>query len=652
MTDGALIQMTMTRIATTVLACGLCAAACASGSGADEVSAPSQAAPDTRIVVKTADDLPRWSYEVGPSSMEIATSDERFAALAERVIADRVSALERYRFEDPAQLARWYRSLARMCALIPDYDRAGAFREQAEQVSGKPETGASLGDAVLLAETALARRGLTRASEGYEALLRAGVRDELMRMPIEEIREELITWRGAADVPSIDGVAAAAKSVTDPKIAAGNGVVSAAVVGEIAQWREAYRSLYWLAFIGPVCGEVLDVHAARERDQDRWTPRLVTLSADEAGTEVRIGVWDTGVDPSLFEGLMWTNAGETVNGVDDDGNGYVDDVHGIAQTSAGTPRATILHDLGDLAARRDELMPWLIARAQLEQGVENEQVRAYKQLLRSMDMDQRATHTEELDRVGTYAHGTHVAWIAAAGNPFVRIVNVTHSVPDEAEDARTPSVEEAKAEAASSVAAVEYMRAAGVRVVNMSWLASREHLERDLEERGVGASETERAELARLMFAEQRAGLERAIREAPEMLFVCGAGNFSDDVDFAQYIPAGLRLPNLITVGSVNAVDRVAGFSSRGAAVGIFANGDKAIGALPGGAFAMFSGTSAAAPQVTNAAAKVLALRPELSPVQVIDLLRRTADPLPGSADGLIVNPRRAVDEARRSALK
>jgi subtilisin family serine protease len=49
------------------------------------------------------------------------------------------------------------------------------------------------------------------------------------------------------------------------------------------------------------------------------------------GTEVVVGVVDTGIDwthPDLA-GNMWTNPGEIAgNGVDDDGNGYVDDVHG------------------------------------------------------------------------------------------------------------------------------------------------------------------------------------------------------------------------------------------------------------------------------------------------------------------------------------
>ncbi|MFO0873947.1 MAG: S8 family peptidase [Phycisphaerales bacterium] len=45
----------------------------------------------------------------------------------------------------------------------------------------------------------------------------------------------------------------------------------------------------------------------------------------------RVAVLDTGISyshPDLASNI-WTNPGEVVNGVDDDGNGYVDDIHGI-----------------------------------------------------------------------------------------------------------------------------------------------------------------------------------------------------------------------------------------------------------------------------------------------------------------------------------
>ncbi len=64
---------------------------------------------------------------------------------------------------------------------------------------------------------------------------------------------------------------------------------------------------------------------------------ITRISAPEAwmishgSTDVVVAVIDTGVDTSIpqLKGSLWTNPGEIAdNGIDDDGNGYVDDIHG------------------------------------------------------------------------------------------------------------------------------------------------------------------------------------------------------------------------------------------------------------------------------------------------------------------------------------
>ena len=595
--------------------------------------------PDNRIVIASVSDLPRRDYQVGASSMAVVTDDAAFRSLATKIADDRIQVLRTHRFRDPEQTRRWYRSIARLYSQIPDFESAAQYQALAED----PEPAHSLGRIVGLVEAELQSATSKRGDGDYDDRFAQTLRARLREAPFHAIREELVTWRGAADIPSEDGIRAAAETITDPKLRAANGMASDAVVAEIINWREAYRSLYWLRLIGPIAAELLDSNAALEREGDLWTPRQVTLDAAQPWREVRVGVWDTGVDPAAMGDAMWRNQAEQPNAIDDDANGFIDDLHGISLTAGGSPRPGTLRALGSLSRPYDDLLSAVIAEADIARGVENSGTAAFKQLLRSLSVNDRATFDEERARVAGFIHGTHVASIAVAGNSFARIVAAACGYPDEVEDARPPSRESVLAEAETPMTTVRYFKQQGVRIVTMSWLTSARVLEAELDRHGIGATAEERSSLARAWFAEHRSRLEAAMREAPEILFICGAGNFSDDVDFAEYIPAGLQLPNLVTVGAVDRLDRPASFTSSGKGVWLYANGSSIAGTVPGGRTAIFSGTSAAVPQVANLAAKLLAIDPTLTPETIIAMLRDTGVPVVGVPDARSINPKWAI---------
>ncbi|MFN9102186.1 MAG: S8 family serine peptidase, partial [Betaproteobacteria bacterium] len=110
--------------------------------------------------------------------------------------------------------------------------------------------------------------------------------------------------------------------------------------------------------------------------------------------------------------------------------------------------------------------------------------------------------------------------------------------------------------------------------------------------------------------------------------------------DFEDYIPAGLQLPNLLTVGAVDRAGEETSFSTFGRTVVLHANGFEVDSLLPGGARVKFSGTSMASPQVANAAAKFFALNPQLTVAQVRQALLDGADRR-GRVN--LVNPRRSA---------
>ena len=179
----------------------------------------------------------------------------------------------------------------------------------------------------------------------------------------------------------------------------------------------------------------------------------------------------------------------------------------------------------------------------------------------------------------------------------------------------------------------------------MSWGGNVKGVEEDLEKCGLGKTAEERAATARAYFEVTKDALTRAFASAPDVLFVTAAGNSDQDATFVEDIPAGIVLPNLLTVGAVDRAGDEASFTSYGPTVVAHANGYQVESVIPGGEKLAESGTSMASPQVANLAAKMLALSPKLKPTEVIAIIRDTAE---RTADGrrVLINPKKAVAAA------
>jgi subtilisin family serine protease len=196
---------------------------------------------------------------------------------------------------------------------------------------------------------------------------------------------------------------------------------------------------------------------------------------------------------------------------------------------------------------------------------------------------------------------------------------------------------------------VAALKAAGVRVVNMSWRYGPQFFEGALAWHGIGQDAEERKRIALRLFAIERDALREALAGAPGILFVAGAGNEDNNADFVEYMPAGFELPNLITAGAVDAAGDETAFSSFGRTVVVHANGFEVDSVIPGGERLKQSGTSMAAPQVTNLAAKLLALEPRLTPAQVKALMLAHAERR-GRVN--LLNPAAAVRALREQGLR
>ncbi|MFZ3229117.1 MAG: S8 family serine peptidase [Pseudobdellovibrio sp.] len=124
--------------------------------------------------------------------------------------------------------------------------------------------------------------------------------------------------------------------------------------------------------------------------------------------------------------------------------------------------------------------------------------------------------------------------------------------------------------------------------------------------------------------------LKAAIINHPEILFIASAGNESVNLDTEISYPGNFNLPNLLIIASINQQDELSKFSNYGSTKTHFAAiGENVSAALAGGGQWTVNGTSFAAPQVTNRAAKILSASPSLTAAELKNILIAHARSVP-----------------------
>ncbi|MGQ0628835.1 MAG: S8 family serine peptidase [Phycisphaerales bacterium] len=603
--------------------------------------------PAGKLPVKTADDLPRHEYTIEGRVSEFLVSDAPFKAFVTKVKADIESALARYDITDPTTLQGYYSMLMQASVLDGRLDDALGFAERIRALEGKEArklmTGQVLGAYVKSVK-----------DSGGDKAKQAKIFDEdlykrVSALPWDVVREEVISAKGRSELASPELILGGIKGQLDPIVEASKGVISSDIARGLVGARMTLDVMLGLQpAIGKVYGQIIDSHKTVMKDV--WSERLVTLSEKDAGTPVVAVVWDSGTDVALFPNRLFVNPKEIAgNSKDDDGNGFADDVNGIAYDLEARPTPELLHPLSEMKADPKLVTSHMKGMMDVQANIDSPEASAIKAYIRGLKADEVNAFQEDLGLFGNYSHGTHVAGIAAEGNPFVRLLPVRITFDFRSIPTLTPTVEGAQRTAAAARSCIAYMRAAGARVCNMSWGGSKADIEGALEAKNVGKSPEERASLARELFKIERDALEEAMKSAPEILFVAAAGNSNNDNQFSELIPSGLNVPNMITVGAVDAAGKPTGFTTFGKNVKLYANGFEVNSYIPGGQQMKFSGTSMAAPNMTNLVAKLVALNPKLTTSEIIDLVTKGAEPMEGYEGRFVINPKKSIEMLRPS---
>ena len=586
-----------------------------------------------KTVVRTIDELPLFHYPVQASVAEWVANDTLFMQLAKQVKIDQEKILRHYQIEDSSAQKRIYYTLLNVAMLEKDHDRVLSLIEKLRSIEKKPADRMVTG---LILESMTRAKIAAGETGDYREQFRRILTEQTDSLPWTVVHRQIIALKGRLELWNANLLSGTYESQIQPSVDK-TGELSgeqAAILVSLKVYLQELAPLQDDAIA--VLEPLIQSHASDK--PDIWKERSIALSEKDEAQPIVIGIWDTGVDASVFPKRMFINRRERADGLDNDGNGFVDDIHGIAYNLQEDKSTDLLLPISSEQRKKLPLIKQDVkGLLDLLAGIDSPQSSQLKKKIAELQKHEVQVFQEETNLFALYVHGTHVAGIAVKDNPFARILIARVSF-DYHTIQQPFSIELAQTAARNYCETVRYFQLNGVRVVNVSWGLSFSEIERNLESNGIGGSQKERRELARKIFAVYRDGLYQALQSAPEILFLTAAGNTNSDVAFDEFIPSAFDLPNLLTVAAVDQAGEPTSFTSFGKSVDLYANGFEIESTIPGGDVLVFSGTSMAAPQVTNLAAKLLALDPALTTADLLSLILTGADQKNGGKVPLI-NP-------------
>lgn len=575
-------------------------------------------------------DIPRFSYRIAAPLTNVVNDKALFEKVTAPIQRDIAGVLDKYDIADKASQRQLLGTLVQLEYLRGNHDMALAHADALRALEEKPADKLLSGLRLRAMVAAAKAQGATN-TPAYSAAVGAAIRKELDGYPYAVIANEVKSYKASAELLGEGRILGGVKDVLQATLDKTGALSSDLAPGLINARYALQTALPLKQTLVATYAAYLDQHKVEK--PDIWAARDVVLPATGDYTPVRVAVWDSGVDTTLFPQQLLR-----------DGKGRP----ALIAFDLNSRRAT--GELYPLPAALKPRLPEMLARTKgfsdLQSNIDSPEAAEVKGFISGLKPEQFKPAIEGLGLAGNLVHGTHVAGIVAAGNPWVRLATARISFDYKLVPDPCPSRALAERGARAHQAFVDFFKRNQVRVVNMSWGGSVKGVEDALEKCGIGKSPEDRQHLARKYFEIEKEALTRAFASAPGILFITAAGNSNSDASFGEDIPSSIVAPNLLTVGAVDRAGDEADFTSYGPTVVVHANGYQVESYLPGGQRVALSGTSMASPNVANLAAKLLAVKPALKPAEVIAIIRDTAEK---TADGrrTLINPMQAMARVR-----
>ena len=447
-----------------------------------------------------------------------------------------------------------------------------------------------------------------------------------------------------------------------------------------------FVAFYTLSFAQPIEGTL---NWYNQEDQGMYTEKAYKFLKKKKSQTVIVGVIDSGVDIEHedLKGQIWVNEDEIPgNGIDDDNNGYIDDIHGwnflgnAAGEHVNNARLEMTRILAKLKDKYEGIDPNSIqqddeyklylqvkedvakSRAQWEQYMEmldklpadaQDYIKSQMDYNLNVDFDDRSLIGDDPDDFSDVnygnndvegpdaLHGTHVSGIIGAlrGNGLggdgvaenVKIMSL-RAVPNGDEFDKDIAL------------AVRYAVDNGAMVINMSF--------------GKAYSPHQKEVYEAFKYADSKG-----------VLLIHAAGNDAKDIDVEPNYPTSMysfqteALDHFVTIGASTknkGAEMVASFSNYGAkGVDVFAPGFEIYNTVPQSEYMNLQGTSMAAPMVAGAAAMLKSYYPKLSMKEIKEVMYSTSVKYPKvegfdtkSVTGGVVNIFQAAKACKKLSKK
>lgn len=348
-----------------------------------------------------------------------------------------------------------------------------------------------------------------------------------------------------------------------------------------------------------------------------------------------VAIIDSGVDyrhEALVQN-MWKNPQELRNRIDDDNNGYVDDIFGWNFAEQNN----LVIDYKYLGTFSDDPYKLFEIQAKSFLGTITEED---KEWVKNKKADPE--FMKELQKFGNFVHGTHVAGIAQRDNKDAKILALK-LIPTEA----SPFIAQTKGDNSQWTIPLLKMllgKLAEQQMEQLKTISTYCHSKKaDIANGSFGTSFSQMSEMLKQLAPDQDPAIidelvlhfmktliengHKFVRAAPDTLFVFAAGNDGTDNDLYPTSPANIPASNVISVAATFGRGKLATFSNFGTAtVDVAAPGVIIESSIPGDEYLKVSGTSQAAPYIANVAAKIKDANPALMPEEIKKLIMGTVD--------------------------